>query len=168
MSGIILWAFHSSDQIFVLFQFVQKKKNPTVSENTEVKIILVSLAIWAHIALYLHGYQCVHRWHWVFICHVQTLSTCTIPFCWVASDALYLIETVCFLSFISLFHLYGMILSFSSFFSAFKWSRVLHIWLLPLSLSLSLFLCTVFCAVVGPAAFLLLCKVLFCCWFSWG
>lgn len=39
---------------------------------------------------------------------------------------------------------------------------------LSLSVSFPLFLCTVFCAVVGPAAFLLLCKVLFCCWFSWG
>lgn len=149
--------------LYFLSLFRKKKIPHTLSQDTEVKIILVSLAVWEHIALYLHGYRCVHRWHWVFICF-----TCTIPFCWVASDAPYLIETVCFLSFISLCHLYRMILSFSSFFSTFKWSRLLHIWLLPLSLSLSLFLCTLFCAVVGPAAFLLLCKVLFCCWFSWG
>lgn len=43
-------------------------------------------------------------------------------------------------------------------------NRLLHIWLL-LCLSLSA-LCAMLCW--GPATFLLLCKVLFCCWFSWG
>lgn len=42
-------------------------------------------------------------------------------------------------------------------------NRLLHIWLL-----VCLSLCTVCYAVVGPATSLLLCKVLFCCWFSWG
>lgn len=73
MRQIRLQAFHSSGLVSVLFQLIQIKKIPhTVSQNTEVKIILASLAVWAHIALYLHGCLCVHRWNRVFFCRMQT------------------------------------------------------------------------------------------------
>lgn len=70
------------------------------------------------------------------------------------------------------FHLYGMNTFFLPFSVLLRYlfifqyglNRLLHIWLL-LCLSLSA-LCAMLCW--GPATFLLLCKVLFCCWFSWG
>lgn len=119
VSGIIPCAFYSPDQIFVLFHFVQKKK------KSSTQSVRTQRSRW-----FSSRWPFVHTLH--YICMVigvytddteplfalcRHFSHAPYLFCWVASDALYLIETVCFLSFISRFHLYGMILSFSPFFS---------------------------------------------------